>query len=210
MCIRDSPYLDEDHAEQIVGNKRSYALGERTQRRAMVLLKNADTAGKSILPLQGRPKLYIEGISANVVSQDADVVSTPEQADLALLRLSTPYEPRNGNFLEQLFHAGDLDFKSPEKERLLDILAHVPTIVVIHLDRPAVIPEIAASCVALLGEFGASDRAVLDVVFGYTAPEGKLPFEMPSSMDAARKQRSDVPSDSEQPLFRYGHGLRYT
>lgn len=210
LGVFDNPYLDEDHAEQVVGNKRSYALGERTQRRAMVLLKNADAAGKSILPLQGRPKLYIEGISANVVGQDADVVSTPEQADLALLRLSTPYEPRNGNFLEQLFHAGDLDFKSPEKERLLAILACVPTIVVIHLDRPAVIPEIAASCVALLGEFGASDRAVLDVVFGYAAPEGKLPFEMPSSMDAARKQRSDVPSDSEQPLFRYGHGLRYT
>ncbi len=205
----DNPYLDEEHAEQIVGNKRSFAVGERTQRRAMVLLKNADVSGKAVLPLHNRPKLYIEGMQANVVSQNADVVATPEEADLALLRLSTPYEPRNGNFLEQLFHAGDLDFKSPEKERILAVLTRVPTIVVIHLDRPAVIPEIAAGCVALLGEFGASDQAVLDVVFGYAAPEGKLPFEMPSSMDAARMQRSDMPSDSQEPLFRYGHGLRY-
>lgn len=205
----DHPYLNEDHAEQIVGSQASQALGERTQRRAMVLLKNAELSGKSILPLQGRPKLYTEGLDARIVSQDADVVDTPAAADFGLLRLTTPYEPRNGNFLEQLFHAGDLDFKSPEKERILGILAQIPTIVVIHLDRPAVIPEIAERCVALLGEFGASDQAVLDVVLGVVAPEGRLPFEMPSSMEAARSQHSDVPHDSEQPLFGFGHGLRY-
>jgi beta-glucosidase len=127
-----------------------------------------------------------------------------------LLRLSAPYQQRNGDFLEQMFHAGDLDFKSPEKERILGVLAQVPTIVAIHLDRAAVFPEIASGCIALLGEFGASNEAVLDVVFGHVAPEGKLPFELPSSMEAVRAQHPDVPHDSANPLFPFGYGLAYT
>jgi beta-glucosidase len=53
---------------------------------------------------------------------------------------------------------------------------------------------------ALLGNFGARDAAVLDVIFGKFEPQGKLPFELPSSMDAVRKQREDVPRDSANPI----------
>jgi beta-glucosidase len=137
------------------------------------------------------------------------VVATPAEADLAILRLKAPYQAREGNFLERMFHAGDLDFKEPEKSRILGILAQVPAIVDIYLDRPAVIPEIAAEAAALLVNFGASDAAVLDVIFGRFAPAGKLPFELPSSMDAVRAQQSDVPYDSANPLFPFGHGLTY-
>jgi beta-glucosidase len=79
----------------------------------------------------------------------------------------------------------------------------------IFLERPAVIPEIAEKSAGLLVNFGASDAAVLDVIFGRFTPCGKLPFEMPSSMEAVRKQREDVPYDSENPLFPFGHGLTY-
>jgi beta-glucosidase len=107
------------------------------------------------------------------------------------------------------FHHGDLDFKDEAKAEILSILSSVPSIVVLNLDRPAVIPEIAAAAKALFGEFGASDKAVLNVLFGRAAPEGNLPFELPSSMDAVRRQRTDVPYDSENPLFPFGFGLRY-
>jgi beta-glucosidase len=39
------------------------------------------------------------------------------------------------------------------------------------------------------------------------SPQGKLPFELPSSMEAVRAQKEDVPHDSKDPLFPYGHGL---
>ena len=123
--------------------------------------------------------------------------------------MKAPYQQRDGNFLERMFHAGDLDFKEPEKSRILGILATVPTIVAIYLDRPAVIPEIAAGAAALLADFGAHDAAVLDVIFGRFVPTGKLPFELPSSMEAVRAQQSDVPYDSVDPLFPFGHGLTY-
>jgi beta-glucosidase len=85
----------------------------------------------------------------------------------------------------------------------------VPTIVVIYLDRPAVIPEISAAAVALVGEYGASDQAVLNILFGKARPQGRLPFELPISMEAVRNQKEDLPYDSENPLYPYGFGLSY-
>lgn len=47
------------------------------------------------------------------------------------------------------------------------------------------------------------------MIFGQFNPGGKLPFEMPRSMEAVRAQKEDVPYDSENPLFPFGHGLSY-
>lgn len=62
---------------------------------------------------------------------------------------------------------------------------------------------------ALLANFGASNAAVLDVIFGRFSPVGRLPFELPSLMGAVRKQKEDVPYDSELPLFTFGHGVTH-
>ncbi len=91
----------------------------------------------------------------------------------------------------------------------MDLCHTVPTVVVIYLDRPAVIPEIAEAAAALLADYGASDANVLQVIFGQDQPQGRLPFELPRSMDAVRAQKADLPHDSENPLFPYGFGLRY-
>ena len=110
--------------------------------------------------------------------------------------------------IESFFHAGDLDFKQPELDpRCSSSRGRVPTVLVLHLERPAVIPELAAACAAVVAVFGASDEAVLDVLFGRAQPEGRLPFELPSSMAAVREQLPDVPHDSRDPLFPFGHGL---
>jgi beta-glucosidase len=82
-------------------------------------------------------------------------------------------------------------------------------VLVLHLERPTVMPELLEACAAVLAVFGASDEAVDDLLHGRAAPEGRLPFELPSSMDAVRAQKPDVPGDSAEPLFRFGHGLSY-
>ncbi len=209
LGLFDNPYVDLDTAEQLVGSAAFRAAGEQAQRRSIVLLKNGAIATGDVLPVRGTPKLYIENIAPEVAADYGQVVQRVEEADLAILRLAAPYDQRDGNFLERLFHAGDLAFKPDERQRILDILAKVPTVVDIYLDRPAVIPEIAAGSAALLANFGASDAAVLDVIFGRCAPSGKLPFELPSSVEAVLKQKSDLPYDSENPLFAFGHGLTY-
>lgn len=111
--------------------------------------------------------------------------------------------------MAQGFHHGDLDFKEKEMAEILAICKAVPTVVDIYLDRPAVIPEISGACKALLANYGASDAAVLDVIFGKAKPEGNLPFELPSSMEAVRNQKEDLPYDSKNPLYPFGFGLRY-
>ena len=71
----------------------------------------------------------------------------------------------------------------------------------INLDHPPAILKIAETAYDLFGDFGASDEAVLKVIFGQAEPEEKLPFELPTSMEAVRQQRTDVPRDSVNPLF---------
>ena len=90
---------------------------------------------------------------------------------------------------------------------LQDVMRAKPTVIDVYLDRPAVMPELAEEAAALLGTFGAADQALLDVVFGQFAPSGKLPFELPSSMEAVERQKEDLPYDSEGPLFAFGFGL---
>jgi beta-glucosidase len=209
LGLFDDPYVDEDEAEVICGQSEFRDKGKLAQRKSIVLLKNGETAQGPILPLAGRPKVYVENINKDTVSQYADVVESPQQANLAILRLRAPWRPMGRGFLEQLFHQGDLDFEDEEKARILQVLDAVPTVVDIYLERGAVIPEIAERCAALLASFNVADDAVLDVLFGKFNPSGKLPFEMPRSMEAVRAQREDVPHDSENPLFPFGHGLSY-
>src|SRR5262249_37282749 len=87
----------------------------------------------------------------------------------------------------------------------------VPTIVAINLGSTLVVlpRELLSRTKATLLVFDVLDDALLDVVFGRFNPVGKLPFELPSSMEAVRNQLEDVPFDSKDPLFKYGHGLSY-
>jgi hypothetical protein len=193
----------------VVGNSYFRRIGNETQRKAYTLLANND----NVLPLNAadNTKFYIEGIDASYLeARNLSVVSTPEEADLALIRLQAPYEPRPGGF-EANYHAGSLEYNTTEKARQAAIYTAVPTIVDIYLDRPAAIPEIADSAKALLANFGASPDALLDVLFGVDGaqPLGKLPFDLPRSMAAVEASKEDVPFDTENPVFRFGDGLRY-
>ena len=206
LGLFDDPFVNEDDVPNVLGRAESVAAGLASQQRAVTLLKNEDQG----LPLKGQPKIFIKNIDSSVASQYAEIVTSPEEADFAILRLDTPWVPvETKNPFAQGFHHGDLDLKEPLKSEILDLLQTVPTIVVLYLDRPAVIPEINRSARALLAEYGASDAAVLNIIFGKAHPEGKLPFELPSSMDAVRAQKADVPHDSEDPLYSFGFGLSY-
>jgi beta-glucosidase len=201
--------VDAEAAEAIVGNARFRAAGEAAQRRSIVLLKNGSIGAGAALPLREARRIYVEGVAPEVAARYGQVVAEQAAAEVAILRLAAPFEPRDSRPLESFFHAGSLAFAEEERARILRIAATVPPIICIHLDRPAVIPEIAEAVAGLLADFGASDAVVLDVIFGQAAPSARLPFELPSSMEAVRRQKEDVPYDSENPLFRFGHGLRY-
>jgi beta-glucosidase len=206
----DNPFTEVDLAVRTIGNPEFMAAGELAQRKSIVLLKNETTGTGKTLPLKTGIKVYLVNVDPEKAGKYATVVKKPEEADCAILRIKSPSQHIKGTgLMGRLFSSGDLDFKGKELEEILKILNRVPSVVDIYLDRPAVIPEIAAASKGLLANFGASDEALLDVIFGKVNPSAKLPFEMPSSMEAVRNQKEDVPYDSENPLFSFGFGLSY-
>ncbi|WP_223692423.1 glycoside hydrolase family 3 protein [Leifsonia poae] len=210
LGLFDAPLVDVARATEVVGNAEFVAAGEAAQRAAVTLLTNETPTGASapILPLKRGIRVYLHGFDAEVAAGFATVVATPQEADAALVRLHAPYEQRATMF-ENFFHAGSLDFPQETVDEVLAIARAVPTVIEVFLDRPAILTPFAADAAALLGDFGASQRALLDVLFGEAEPQGSLPMELPSSMDAVRANRPDVPFDTADPLFRFGHGLRF-
>lgn len=189
LGLFDDPFVDPDRAESTVGNPVFVAEGASAQRRAYTLLTNPSDR----LPLPAGLRVYAENVDTDLLTRYATVVASPDEADVALIRLKAPYEPRQGVF-ESLFHAGSLEFGAQEKARQSALYQQVPTVVDIYLDRPAAVPEVAAQAAALLGSYGSSDEAFLDVVFGGAEPEGALPFDLPSSTAAVPPATPTCPS----------------
>ncbi|MEV7598804.1 glycoside hydrolase family 3 N-terminal domain-containing protein [Kitasatospora sp. NPDC089797] len=195
LGLFDDPYVDPDEAERVVGTAPGRALGREVQRRSLVHLAGQPPTGT---------RLHVEGVDPAVAARFGTVVDTPEEADLAVVRLRAPYEQREG-LLEQHFHSGSLEFPAAEVERLTALAAAVPTVFAVHLERPAVLTPLAPHAALLLGEFGAEDEVVLSAALGRTAMTGSLPFDLPRSDLAVAAAREDVPFDTRDPLFRYGH-----
>jgi beta-glucosidase len=210
LGLFDHPYLDPEASSVVAGCPAFVAAGLAAQRASLTLLKNDSPAGheRPILPLPAGSRVFAVGIDARVAGEYFKVASSAEEADYAIVRLPAPYEERPGS-VERFFHAGTLEFDATTLDALLPLLERLPTVVVVHLDRPAVLTPVAAAAAALVGEFGASDGAVLDVLTGRDQPRGGLPFDLPSSMAEVVAQRPDVPFDLPHPLYRFGHGLAY-
>ncbi|MEM1337219.1 MAG: glycoside hydrolase family 3 N-terminal domain-containing protein [Bacteroidota bacterium] len=205
LGLFDNPYVDENNAKKIAGKKAFREKGKIAQAKSMVLLKN-----EHLLPLKKGVKLYVEGLlTPEVFESRAQLVRTPADADVIIKRIGTPFDPRNDYFLESFFLQGRLYYDEEEKREILDLLEQQPTIVIANLQRPAILTEIADASSALFAEFGTSDEVLVKVLFGDTPPQGKLPFELPSSQEAVELQKEDVPYDSKDPLYPFGHGLSY-
>lgn len=205
LGLFDNPYVDVEKSEAIVGNVHFIAAGKEAQAKSMVLLKNSN-----LLPLKKGVKIYAEGMEeSEVLNQFGELVSSPEKADVIVKRINTPFEPRDDFFLEEYFHQGRLYYSEEEKTEILELIKKKPSVVVVNLERPAILTEIDNASQALLAEFGATDEVLAAVLFGDKKPEGKLPFELPSSWEAVENQLEDLPYDSKDPLYQFGHGLSY-
>jgi len=210
LGLFDNPYVDVGQASSRTGTQQAMELGFESQLRSQVLLTNKTVEGKPILPLTASANIYVQNFDTNIASQFGQVVETIDDAEVAILKIPPPRNPEMGNlFGEPMFPMGRLFYTEQELTPIMQIIRQKPTIIVTFLSRPAVIPELADSATAILANFGASDSAIFNILFGNLAPTGKLPFEMPSSWEAVLEQKEDVPFDSEDPLFSFGHGLTY-
>lgn len=218
----DRRFVDVEEAGRVAGKPEFIALGEAAQREAFTILTNHG----QVFPLpasQHGKKFYMEGLDASVARQRGlHVVDTPGEADVALVRLQAPHQARPGGF-ESLFRSGSLEYPEEEAKRISELIRTVPTSILdVYLDRPAVLTPIveaqeAATVTdgwagsALTASYGSNTDAFLDVCLGVgkSWPRGRLPFDLPRSMKAVSESREDVPFDTNDPLFHFGHGLGY-
>ncbi|MET9227509.1 glycoside hydrolase family 3 N-terminal domain-containing protein [Lentzea sp. NPDC003310] len=203
LGLFDDPYVDEDRAAEVVGRQDFRDEGHRAQARSVtVLTLGSDTAR---LPLASGLKLYVENVSPEAAARLGTVVATPEEADVALIRLMAPFDPRSDLFLESWFHQGSLDFPPGLASRLARIPC--PLVLDVTLDRPAVLTPLLEVASTVVVSYGTNDEALADAVSGVIAPEGRLPFDLPRSMEQVRRHHEDV-AGYDDPLFAFGHGLR--
>ena len=208
LGLFDNPYVDVEGAAASVGTAQSRQEGITAQAHAQTLLKNA--RGAAHLPLKTDVRVYAERMDPAVLRGWATVVGTPEEADVAVLRTVAPWEPRGtAGELQNFFHAGSLDFHQAELAHIREVARIVPTIVDVYLDRPAIVGSFVDDVSTLIVNFGSTDEAFVKILFGELEPLGRLPFELPSSMDAVEASQSDVPSDTADPTFPVSFGLRY-
>lgn len=211
LGLFENPYVDPATAAQIVGAREFQDAALDAQHRSLVLLENP----RALLPLaKTARKVYVHGVDAKALAAyGLTAVDDPVKADVAIVRVYTPHQMLHaGHFFGSRQREGSLAFEpgSADYELIKATGSKVPTVVLVRLDRPAILTNIKDSAGALIGEFGVSDSAVLDVLTGKAQPRGKLPFELPSSMRDVEAQRPDTPHDSHQPLYRifFGRSLR--
>lgn len=190
--------VDVDRARKLCGSPVYFEKGIAAQRASLVLLS------ESADPIADNARLFFEGI------EDVDgleTVTDPAAADAILVRLEAPFEKGRGSIIGEYFHGGTLAFPPETINRLSTYAAHAPLYISVFLERPAIVGPLVDLGATVIGDFGASDRVVLDAFCGRTPITGRLPFDIPSSMEAIEASREDVPFDTASPRFRAGFGL---
>ncbi|MEJ1115474.1 glycoside hydrolase family 3 N-terminal domain-containing protein [Paenarthrobacter sp. CCNWLY172] len=203
LGLFENRYVDEEEAVAVVGNAEFREEGLKAQSRSVVALKTVS----GVLPLSSSTRVYLEGMPPDAFADCAVIAPTPDDADVAIVRLDAPYEPRNDLFLEAMFHAGSLEFDATTVARIEELASKAPVVLAINLDRPAILTPLEPHCTALLATFGVSDQALVRVLTGKANPEGRLPFELPRSTQAVLEAHSDEPGGTRDPLYAYGYGL---
>lgn len=200
LGLFDDPYVDVEHAVDVVGNDELRRAGLHAQSESVTVLR-----GAAQLPLAEGLRIYAEGVDPEALTPIGRRVERPEDADLALVRLQAPFEPRSDLFLEAWFHAGSLDFPPGLPVRLARIAEHCPLVIDVTLDRPAVLTPLLDIATVLLVSYGTGDPALVAALSGETPPQGRLPFDLPRSMDDVRRHPEDQPG-FDDPLFPSGFG----
>ncbi|HVK35181.1 MAG TPA: glycoside hydrolase family 3 N-terminal domain-containing protein, partial [Microlunatus sp.] len=163
LGLFDDPFVDPDLAEDVVGRDDFVRAGLRAQAESMVLLQNSTVDGVPTLPLTTPLAVYVEGIPAEEAAKLGDVVTGPADADVAVVRLPAPFDPRDDLFLEGFFHQGSLEYRPGLVARLRDLAALTPLVIDANLERPAILTPFTEFAAAILTDVGASSSALVAV-----------------------------------------------
>ena len=213
LGLFENPFVDESLVSELVNRADYIEEGLDAQRKSVVLLSNKDNT----LPLPKDISIFVDGMNKDEASNFGNVVESPENADYVLLFLNTVFNGNQpsgidrvlDNMLSTMFPDMDLNYSDEINEKIERYSRVSKLIIISDLNRPAILTTAYEKSFGLVGTFGVQDLVILETIFGDNNPSGKLPFEIPSSMEAVENQNPDVADDTENPLFVYGYGLSY-
>jgi beta-glucosidase len=213
LGLFENPFVDENLVSELVNRADYIEEGLRAQRKSVVLLSNKDNT----LPLPKGMNIFVDGMNKAEASNFGNVVESPENADYVLLFLNTVFNGNQpsgidrvlDNMLSTMFPNMDLNYSDEINEKIERYSRVSKLIIISDLNRPAILTTAYEKSFGLVGTFGVQDLVILETIFGDNNPTGKLPFEIPSSMEAVENQYPDVADDTENPIFKFGHGLSY-
>jgi beta-glucosidase len=212
LGLFDNPYVDVTNVQHKVNTLKNIDAGLDAQRKSLVLLEN-----NGILPLKKENKVFIDGLDKNIAQKFGNVVKKSSDADVIIMYVHTVFNENQesglnrifDNFLSKLFPNGDLRFNRNIINKIKEYSKEKELIVIVDLNRPAILDDIKKSTSSLIGTFGVSDQVIFEGIYGRFNPSGKLPFEIPSSMKAVLNQKEDLPDDTLNPTYEFGYGISY-
>ena len=216
LGLFEAALVDEQAIPVLVKTPEYVAAGLEAQRKSIVLLNNK-MADALALPITRDTKIFVDGLDPEQAKAFGQVVNSAEQADVIIFYLPTIFngnqDPGSDKFIDKLLSSilpdSNLAFNAEVLNKAQAYSEIATLITVVDLNRPAILTELNQLSHGLIGTFGVYDSVLFEMIFGQFSPQGKLPFEIPSSMSAVRAQQEDMPDDSVGPTFTFGHGLSY-
>lgn len=203
LGLFDQPFVDEEAAKRICKSAEHEKVAEEAMRRSLVLLK------KDNLPLASGLRIYAEGFTKEQIEAHGKFVLDYKQAEIAIIRLNVPKYPDHRDPMAMMFESGALVYPKKIKEHCLQIMKEVPTVLVINLNRQAILGELGERAVGVLAEFNVKPEILLQALFGQFSPSGQLPFSLPQNMQTLENHPSDTPLTEKESSFYRGFGETY-
>ena len=236
MGLFENPYVDEDAAEEIIGSDEHKAVAKEAAAKSFTLVKYenaASLADQSFIvacelasdvrclnsgwtakePVEIAGTSILTALQEKAGADNVTYITSAEEvpADLSGVTAVVVVGEKSGTH-DPAWGAATLEFPE-EQTALINALdkAGANVVAVVVMNRAYVLTPIvdAADSVLVVYRPGVTcgAEAVADCLFGETAITGRLPFQIPESMEQVLSQREDMPKDIENPLYEYGFGI---
>lgn len=236
MGLFENPYVDEDAAEEIIGSDEHKAVAKEAATKSFTLVKYenaASLADQSFIvagelasdvrclnsgwtakePVEIAGTSILTALQEKAGADNVTYITSAEEvpADLSGVTAVVVVGEKSGTH-DPAWGAATLEFPE-EQTALINALdkAGANVVAVVVMNRAYVLTPIvdAADSVLVVYRPGVTcgAEAVADCLFGETAITGRLPFQIPESMEQVLSQREDMPKDIENPLYEYGFGI---
>ena len=236
LGLFENPYVDEDAAEAIVGSDEHKAVAKEAAAKSFTLVKYENAAsleGQSFIvagelandvrclnsgwtakePVEIAGTTILEALQAKAGADNVTYLTSAGEvpADLNGVTAVVVVGEKSGTH-DPAWGAATLEFPDEQVE-LINALdkAGANVVAVVVMNRAYVLTPVAEAADSVLVVYRpgvtCGAEAVADCLFGETAITGRLPFQIPASMEQVLAQREDLPKDIENPLYEYGFGI---